>query len=160
VPFVSGSGAVSRGGRLGTAPLRRYIDGVAQRQALSVLCNFGGPALTKSECIEAGKIATRAKNKLNNIRSLRNDGRAVRSIDSRQRQALRLLQAQLAGRNRPVPAISSGRHNEVIISGVGAVARCGGIEGTIKPGQRLMVRVKKIDPEKGALSVELVQDGI
>ena len=41
IPQASGSN-VSRGERLGTAPLRRYIDGIAQRQALSVICSYGG----------------------------------------------------------------------------------------------------------------------
>jgi exoribonuclease R len=39
----------SRGGRLATSPLRRYIDGQAQRQLLAVLCQYGEP-LSFEEC--------------------------------------------------------------------------------------------------------------
>jgi hypothetical protein len=75
----------------------------------------------------------------------------------KQRNALRLLKAHLAGDNRPVLAISTGRENEVVISGVGATAKCKGVRGTLKPGDRVMVQVKKLDPEKGSLSVMLVE---
>jgi hypothetical protein len=70
-----------------------------------------------------------------------------------------LLKAHLAGRNNGpvVPAISTGRENEVIITGLGAIAKCQGVEGTLKPGDRLMVKVRKLDPEKGRLQVILVQ---
>lgn len=154
IPISTGSGA-TRGGRVGTAPLRRYIDGIAQRQALAVLCEYGGPPLTKQECIAASAMATKAKNTLSNIRSVKQKG--VMDKDS-QRDALRLLKAQLAGRNGPVPAISTGRENEVVITGLGAIAKCKGVEGTLKPGDRLMVKVQKLDPEKGSLSVILVQN--
>lgn len=145
IPMSSGSG-VSRGGRLGTAPLRRFIDGVAQRQALSVLCEYGGRPMTKDECIEANVKATQAINTLSNVRSTKTRG----VMDtSKQRDALRLLKTQLAGSNRPVAAISTGRENEVVISGVGAAAKCRGVKGTLKPGDRLMVQVTKLDPERG-----------
>jgi hypothetical protein len=67
IPRAAGSGA-DRGGRLGTAPLRRYIDGLAQRQALSALCNYGIP-LTFDECRAVSKKATDASNELTNLRS-------------------------------------------------------------------------------------------
>lgn len=153
VPRSSGSGA-SRSGRVGTAPLRRYIDGIAQRQALAVLCGYGGPPLTKEECIEANVIATKARNTLSNVRSTKKKG--VMDKD-KQREALRLLKTHLAGGNRPVPAISTGRENEVVISGVGATAKCQGVKGSLKPGDRVMVQVKKLDPERGSLSVMLVE---
>ena len=57
-----------RGGRLGTAPLRRYIDGLAQRQSLSVLCGYGEP-LTSEECHEVSKLAARARDNIANLRS-------------------------------------------------------------------------------------------
>ena len=38
LPFSVGAGSSAKGGRVGTAPLRRYIDGVSQRQALAALC--------------------------------------------------------------------------------------------------------------------------
>jgi hypothetical protein len=52
---------------VGTAPLHRYIDGIAQQQALSVLCGYGGPPLTKVECDRASAKATKARNSLSNI---------------------------------------------------------------------------------------------
>jgi hypothetical protein len=72
VPRTAGADA-SRGGRVATAPLRRYIDGVAQRQALAVLCKYGGSPLSLTECIEAGKAATEAKNSITNISAMRRD---------------------------------------------------------------------------------------
>ena len=154
IPRSSGSGA-TRGGRVGTAPLRRYIDGIAQRQALAVLCGYGGRPLTKEECTAASAMATKARNTISNVRSTRKKG--VLDKD-RQRDALRLLETYLAGDYRPVPAISTGRENEVVISGVGATAKCKGVNGTLKPGERVMVHVKKLDPEKGRLSVALVEN--
>jgi hypothetical protein len=70
VPRTAGADA-SRGGRVATAPLRRYIDGVAQRQALAVLCKYGGSPLSLEECVEAGKAATEAKNSITNISAMR-----------------------------------------------------------------------------------------
>jgi hypothetical protein len=72
VPRTAGADA-SRGGRVATAPLRRYIDGVAQRQALAVLCKYGGSPLSLTECVEAGKAATEAKNSITNISAMRRD---------------------------------------------------------------------------------------
>jgi hypothetical protein len=153
VPRSSGSGA-SRGGRVGTAPLRRYIDGIAQRQALAVLCGYGGDSLTKSECMAASTRATEAINTLSNIRATKKKG--VMDKD-KQREALWYLKTHLAGRNQPVPAISTGRENEVVISGIGATAKCKGVKGTLKPGDRVMVQIKKVDPERGSLSVVLIE---
>jgi hypothetical protein len=59
---------VSRGGRLATAPLRRYIDGQAQRQILAVLCSFGDP-LSLEDCRKAGKVANNARNAIANVRA-------------------------------------------------------------------------------------------
>ena len=67
IPRAAGRGA-DRGGRLGKATLRRYIDGIAQRQALSILCGYGKP-LTMDECKQASKVASQASDRLDNIRS-------------------------------------------------------------------------------------------
>ena len=45
LPFPFAAGGV----RLATAPLRRYIDGQAQKQILAGLCSYGNP-MTKEEC--------------------------------------------------------------------------------------------------------------
>ena len=154
IPRSSGSGE-SRGGRVATAPLRRYIDGVAQRQALSVICGYGGSPLTKEECMAASARATEARNTLFNVRSTKKKG--VMDKD-KQRDALRLLRTHLASNNRPVPAISTGRENEVVIAGIGATAKCQGVKGTLRPGDRVMVQVNNLDPERGSLSVRLVEN--
>ena len=154
VPRASGSSA-ARGGRVGTAPLRRFIDGIAQQQALAVLCGYGGPPLTKQECMAASDLATKAKNTLTNVRAVKQGGVMDKH---QQRDALRLLKMHLSSRDEPVPAISTGRENEVVITGLGAIAKCRGVKGTLKPGDRVMVKVQKLDPERGSLSVKLVQN--
>jgi len=63
-----------RNGRLATGPLRRYIDGEAQRQALAVLCNIGTP-LTLAECRAVGKLANDKRNAINNVSATRKDRR-------------------------------------------------------------------------------------
>lgn len=65
IPRAAGT---DKGGRVATAPLRRYVDGQAQRQLLAVLCGYGKP-LTLDECQEAGKAATDARNAITNIRA-------------------------------------------------------------------------------------------
>lgn len=168
IPRASGSGA-DRGGRLGTAPLRRYIDGVAQRQALSVLCDgFGGPAMTREECSQANRIAGRASNAINNFKAVKPSssmaGGAVRN-QYQQRDALRSLARHLATISNTsrrdkklVQAISTGRENEVAILGAGAVAKCKGVTGSLKIGEQLLVEVLKLDPEKGIISVRLCKN--
>jgi len=68
VPEATGAEHSTRGGRVATAPLRRYIDGEAQRQALAVLCNYGRPMSVK-ECKNIGKIANEARNSIANFRA-------------------------------------------------------------------------------------------
>lgn len=60
----------SRGGRVATAPLRRYIDGEMQRQAVAVLCKTG-KKLTMSECKEIGRKANASRNSVSNYRSIK-----------------------------------------------------------------------------------------
>ena len=69
VPFVPGAEA-ARGGRTATGPLRRYIDGQSQRQALAVACDFGSP-MSKADCAAVAKIANDARNSIPNIRAIR-----------------------------------------------------------------------------------------
>lgn len=71
VPRATGADE-ERNGRLATGPLRRYIDGEAQRQALAVLCNLGTP-LTLAECREVGKLSNDKRNAINNVRATRKD---------------------------------------------------------------------------------------
>ena len=145
---------------MATAPLRRYVDGMAQRQALSVLCGYGGPPLTKEECKRIGQEATDAYNAISNIRSIKKSVPGVaKKGGSNQKIALETLELHLKGRNsRIVPAVSTGKGNEVVISRVGAVAKCKGVNGTLKPGEQIRVKVTRIDADKGSLSVTLVAD--
>ena len=158
VPRASGSGA-DRGGRLGTAPLRRYIDGIAQRQALSVLCNYGAKPMTRDECIHTGKIATKAMNNISNFRSRKDGPEIIRgnSFAAKQRTAIKSLSRHLAitgGKNGVVPAMTTGRKNEVIIMGVGAVARCSNLSKGLKKESRIKVQVVNLNEDKGILEVK------
>jgi exoribonuclease R len=71
-PIPQAKGAESfRGGRVATAPLRRYVDGEAQRQVLAVL--FGqGRRLSAKDCAEIGRVANMARNSIANVRAARN----------------------------------------------------------------------------------------
>lgn len=160
IPRAPGSGA-DRGGRLGTAPLRRYIDGVSQRQALSVLCDFGGESMTKKQCSDASAAAARANDAMSNVRSVKV---GARTHGMRQRDALRTLAGHLAGISgggsavkgkSVVPAIGTGRENEVAILGAGAIAKCTGVNGSLKSGERVSVEVTRLEPERGVINVRL-----
>ena len=52
--------------------------------------------------------------------------------------------------------MSTGKKSEVVILGVGAVASCRGIKGTLKPGEKVMVNIKKVDEDSGRVSAVLV----
>ena len=164
IPRALGRGT-DRGGRLGTAPLRRYIDGVAQRQAISVLCGYGKP-LTLDECREASKRASLASDNVDNIRSSKKKSNASGSIkvsNRRQVSALHSLSRHLASTrgantNERIRATSTGRNNEVVILGAGAIGLCRGVKGALKSGEQILVQVDKIDPEMGLLEVSLVED--
>jgi len=116
IPTASGS-ALSKGGRVGTAPLRRYIDGMVQRQVVAVLCHGGAGEggrqrqrqlgrLTWDECGRANKIATRARNDEMTTKEVEKSGRkdsggrgGQRSRGQKkdsEKQALRTLAAHLA----------------------------------------------------------------
>ena len=61
---MPGSGA-GRGGRLATAPLRRFIDGMAQKQIISVLCGEDGgktKRMTSDECRAISERSGRMRN--------------------------------------------------------------------------------------------------
>jgi hypothetical protein len=150
LPRVAGT---ERDGRVATAPLRRYIDGVAQRQAIAELCGYGGPPLTTAECAEVGKRATQAINAISNIRSSKKQGGKV---SSQQQKAARALRFQMADNNNPLPAMSTGKQSEVVVIGVGAIATCKGIKGTLKPGEKIMVKIRNIDEATGKVSAVLV----
>ena len=153
MPRVSGGGAI----RIATGPLRRYVDGMAQRQVLAVLCGYGGNPMTKAECIEAGKAATEAINAVSNIKSVKQgtstsrDGNTPRNL-----AAVRTLQAHVKSNNAPLPAMGTGKQNQVAILGIGAIANCRGIEGSLKPGERVLVKVIHMDDRTGTISTELV----
>ena len=70
IPRAIGSDYTTRGGRVGTAPLRRYIDGQMQRQLLAMLCQYGTP-MTLDECRQVSIVANQANNSINNIRAIR-----------------------------------------------------------------------------------------
>jgi cysteine synthase len=143
--------------------LRRYIDGIAQKQTLSALCGYGKP-LTLDECHEVSKIAARASDSINNIQSSKQSSSLPHSRSrggSRQVSALYELSHHLEttggiNNRRQVKAMSTGRSNEVVIIGLGATGTCKGVKGTLKSGEHVLVHVDKIDPEVGLLEVTLV----
>jgi hypothetical protein len=148
IPRASGSGS-DRMGRVATAPLRRYVDGMAQRQALSVLCGYGGKPLTVDECQKINAEANDAMDRLANLRPLK-----VKSSNSE--VGIQRVLAQLqAKRNRVIQAISTGRGNEVSIEG--AVGKCQGVNGNLKAGEVVSVRVQVLNVEKGIVTFELVK---
>jgi hypothetical protein len=155
LPRVAGTGP-DRLGRVATAPLRRFVDGIAQQQALAVLCGYGGKPLSKQECVEIGKEATRVINAINNLDTRKPGSKRETSPPGQQRKAIKALKLHLASGKTLVPAIGTGRQNEVVILGVGTVASCKGVRGTLKPGEKVMVKVTKVDEENGKVSAVLV----
>ena len=122
IPRLPSAGA-DRGGRVATAPLRRYIDGIAQKQALSVLCGYGKP-MTLEECKKASKIASRASDNIDNLRSSKQSVIVKDLGKNQQRQvtALYKLARHLSSTGgiqskNQVKAISTGKNNEVVIVG-------------------------------------------
>jgi hypothetical protein len=165
IPRALGRGA-DRGGRLGTAPLRRYIDGIAQRQAISVLCGYGTP-LTMDECRDASKRAALASDKIDNIRSSKQSNVfGIRNAGNRRQvSALHNLSRHLASNagnqtQERLKAISTGSNNEVVILGTGAIGLCKRVKGMLKSGEQVLVRVDKIEPEKGLLHVSLIKESV
>lgn len=69
IPYATGADR-SRGGRVATSPLRRFIDGQAQRQLLAGCCQIG-QVMSHVECREIGKKSNEARNKVSNIRAAR-----------------------------------------------------------------------------------------
>lgn len=67
VPMAAGAG-LSRGGRVATAPLRRFIDGETQRQALAALCNYGR-VLSPEECQRVVNLSNEARKAIFNVRA-------------------------------------------------------------------------------------------
>ncbi len=130
IPFAAGSGT-NRCGPIGTAPLQRYIDGLAQRQALSALCGYCVP-LTVDECREASKTAAHASDNINNIQSSKQLHMLSRS--RRQVSALYELARHLesTGGIQNRRQVSTGHNKKVVIIGVGATGRCKGVRGTLK----------------------------
>ena len=167
LPNAPGQGG-NRRGRLGTAPLRRYVDAMAQRQALSALCNYGGPPLTKKECNIVYQAAAKAGDAIKTVRSRKKDksanGGAISQRQGRanEQKAFQRLESHLAriasdsgSEKQAVRALSTGRENEVVLEGIGLTVKCAGVDGTLKPGEMVLVHIVKLDPEKGQLRVEL-----
>jgi exoribonuclease R len=152
IPRASGSGS-ARMGRVATAPLRRMVDGMAQRQVLAVLCGYGGKPLTVEECREINAQSNEAMDRLANLRPLKRQGAGVGGSNRGQQRALAQLETR--ARDRIVKAVSTGRGNEISIDG--AVGKCQGLRRNLKIGQQISVRVQTLNVEKGILTVECVE---
>ncbi len=150
IPRASGS-TEERDGRVATAPLRRYIDGVAQRQALSVLCGYGGHPMSQSDCKKATLLVNEATKMYGNLDSSQ--------MTSKRMKALKMLESHLVAignsKQRVVPALTTGKQNQVVISGLGLIVKCDGVNGSLKGGKRVLVQVTELNVEKGILKVNL-----
>lgn len=167
VPRLPGS-STSKGGRLATAPLRRYIDCMSQRQILSVLCGQG-TALTSAECREVSERCGKVRNSIvasaNAGRGSNNDARSLT-----QKQELQLLTKAIQTKNKlargkssamVVNAIATGRKSEVVIKGTSIrclVENKDGRQGErgYAAGTELRVRIVSIDPSKNFIRLESV----
>jgi len=159
VPFprLAGNG-VDRRGRMATAPLRRYLDGLVQRQVLSSMCNYGGSIMNRDECSVAGKTATEVVNKIRNIRWDKG-GRTMALQNEANHKGFQILQNHLHRNGSSImPAVSTGKENEVIILGSGLKVKCDGVRGTLRPGDRILVQISKLDTKKGFLRVHLYEN--
>eukprot|EP00536_Pseudo-nitzschia_multiseries_P008457 jgi/Psemu1/325214/estExt_fgenesh1_pg.C_2150002 len=143
-------------GRSASSPLRTYLHGLAQRQALSVLCDYGGEPIGDKKCKEIGQTTRNAYTARQHV------GGAVKgpkAVSKQQLQAVRSLNFHLQkhprSRNRVIPAISTGVNSEVVIQGVGAIALCKEVPGTIARGVKVMVRILDIDAKNGKVVVAL-----
>ena len=113
--------------------------------------------MTKAECQRVSEEATNAYNTMSNIRSVKKAPVAPAKQMFNQKSAVRSLKIHLSGGKRSVvPAVSTGRGNEVVITGVGALAKCKGVTGTLKPGEKILVKVLKIDENSGNVAVSQV----
>lgn len=70
VPRSIGASPTSRGGRFATGPLRRAIDGQAQRQLAAVCLSFGN-RMTLDECKSISMRAVESTNAIAAVRSIR-----------------------------------------------------------------------------------------
>mmetsp|Transcript_27251 Transcript_27251/g.30609 ORF Transcript_27251/g.30609 Transcript_27251/m.30609 type:complete len:188 (-) Transcript_27251:61-624(-) len=150
------------GTRSASAPLRTYIHGLAQQQGLAVLCKYGGRPLSNEECKEVGRRATQSHNVRK--RSWSATHGVKNHVSWQQMKAVQSLQTHLTNHHhnknqhpaeRIVPAISTGSNSEVVIQGVGAVALCKGIPGTLKTGVKVMVKILEVNDKKGKVVVAL-----
>ena len=116
--------------------------------------------MTKAECMQVGRIATEAVNSISNISPVKpSDHGTSKPISARQQKACRALKIHISGRaSKPIAAISTGNPGEVVIIGVGAVASCRGIKGTLKAGDRIMVRIRELNVDLGTVSVSLAEN--
>jgi len=77
-------------------------------------------------------------------------------FQARQRDALTSLAGRLSivGYKKPIEAVITGRKDEVVIKGVGAIGVCKNLRSKSFKGDNIKVIVRKITPEKGFLLVE------
>jgi len=153
-PYLAGNG-VNRRSRIGTAPLRRYLDGLVQRQVLAAVCHYGGAVMNHNECSSAAKMATEVVNKIRNIQWGKRKG-TIAQPDNGYYEGLKALENHVCryGSNT-MPAVSTGKENEVVILGSGLKVKCKGVRGTLHPGDRVLIKITKLDTEKGLLQVHL-----
>ena len=116
--------------------------------------------MSKQECDMIGRQATESLNRISNFKASKPKGKSsflssTRVISQKQQQeAVRLLKIQagkINGKSTLLPAMSTGKGSEVLLMGIGAVANCRGIKGTLRPGSKIQVRIEKVDEQSGTI---------
>jgi hypothetical protein len=115
--------------------------------------------MTIEECTIVGKTATDTVNKVRNINFRKGsdgNGRIMIQSDDKDNAALKKLQQHLMSHGSKVaavPAIGTGHDNIVIIQGLGIRVKCHGVNGTLHPGERILVEIVKLNAENGLFTV-------
>ena len=154
--------------RIGTGPLRRYSDLVAQRQLCSALC--GEPGMPASE---VAAVERWIKQKQADLQSALQRSeqpqmlRALESVCARQAAASRagfaVLEGVVVKPATPARANSRASQLEIRLAAGGMVARLTTHTAAqarraeqMKPGKQLRVRLRSVDARRGRVDVELL----
>ena len=112
--------------------------------------------MTRQECSKANKLVNEA------TKSLRKSNPIIDQGSSKRIKSLQRLENHLLSLGEPtkrvVQALSIGKANEVVISGLGLSVKCEGVPGSLKTGQRVLVEITKLDTKKGVLQVHLYRN--
>ena len=119
--------------------------------------------MSNDECKEIGR---RISKSFNLKRYQGGATKGGKTVSWRQMKAVKSLKIHLRQHENKyqqtplpaIPAISTGKNSEVLIQGVGAVALCKNIPGTLKTGVKVMVDIVEVDEQHGKVVVALHQN--